>query len=118
MCALALLAEHYIVTGSDRALPFLGRYRRLRPDADLLQLDAVTLETDRRFAGLIGSGAGGSVEKSGRRFVKKIKSMKTRKQYMFIYVHVYNLHVGLVYKTIVKLRFLQHYGDQSFWLNY
>lgn len=46
---LELLAQHYVVTGSDRAQPFLDRYRALNNSADLLLLDAVTLETERTF---------------------------------------------------------------------
>ncbi len=46
---LALLAEAFAATGSDRSEAFLRRYRRDHPDADLLRLDAVTLETERRF---------------------------------------------------------------------
>jgi len=46
---LALLAEAFTATGSDRSETFLRRYRRDHPDADLLLLDAVTLETERRF---------------------------------------------------------------------
>ncbi len=46
---LALLAEAFTATGSDRSEIFLRRYRRDHPDADLLLLDAVTLETERCF---------------------------------------------------------------------
>ncbi len=46
---LTLLAEAYTVTGSDRSEIFLRRYRRDHPTADLLLLDAVTLETEQRF---------------------------------------------------------------------
>lgn len=46
---LEMLAEHYAVTGSDRSTLFLERFRRRHPDADLLQLDAVDLDTDRCF---------------------------------------------------------------------
>ena len=46
---LDLLAETYQATGSDYAQPFLDRYRAAHPDADLLLLDAATLDTDRRF---------------------------------------------------------------------
>lgn len=46
---LDLLAEHYTVTGSDFSSIFLDRYRTENPDADLLQLDAITTETDRHF---------------------------------------------------------------------
>lgn len=46
---LALLADEFSVTGSDRSKTFLRRYREEHPDADLLLLDAVTLETERCF---------------------------------------------------------------------
>jgi cyclopropane fatty-acyl-phospholipid synthase-like methyltransferase len=46
---LDLLAEHYTVTGSDFSNIFLDGYRADNPDADLLQLDAITIETDRHF---------------------------------------------------------------------
>ena len=46
---LALLAVEFTVTGSDRSEIFLRRYRRDQPDAELLLLDAVTLETEQRF---------------------------------------------------------------------
>ena len=46
---LDLLAAHFQVTGSDRAQPFLDRYLQVHPQADLLLLDAVTLDTPRRF---------------------------------------------------------------------
>lgn len=46
---LDLLSAHYRVTGSDQAQPFLDRYRQSHPHADLLRLDAVTLDTPRRF---------------------------------------------------------------------
>ena len=44
-----LLSAHYTVTGSDYAQPFIDRYQKIDPAADLLQLDAITLDTDRRF---------------------------------------------------------------------
>ena len=46
---LDLLSEHYEVTGSDNSRLFLDRYLENNPGADLLLLDAVTLDTDRRF---------------------------------------------------------------------
>ena len=46
---LALLAEAFKATGSDRSEVFLRRYGRDHPDADVLLLDAVTLETERQF---------------------------------------------------------------------
>ena len=46
---LVMLAEKYRVTGSDISPAFLDLYREKHPDADLLLLDAVTLNTKRRF---------------------------------------------------------------------
>ena len=43
------LKETYQVTGSDRSQVFLDLYRQRYPGADLLLLDAVTLETDKKF---------------------------------------------------------------------
>ncbi|NIV38176.1 MAG: methyltransferase, partial [Anaerolineae bacterium] len=39
-------------TGSDTSEIFLSRYRTEHPGADLLNLDAVTLDTDRKFEGI------------------------------------------------------------------
>jgi hypothetical protein len=49
---LKLLSKHHTATGSDKSQLFLDRYRQENPDADLLALDAVTMETDRRFDGI------------------------------------------------------------------
>lgn len=46
---LKILAETYQVTGSDRSAIFIERYRQQYPNADLLQLDAQTLDSDRRW---------------------------------------------------------------------
>lgn len=46
---LALLGEHFQVTGSDFSPVFVERYRAAFPAADVMLLDAATLETDRRF---------------------------------------------------------------------
>ena len=46
---LDLLKTHFAVTGSDYSRQFLDRYRTTHPDADLVQLDAISLKTDRRF---------------------------------------------------------------------
>jgi len=46
---LDLLSKKYEVTGSDNSNLFIERYRRINLEADLMLLDAVTLETDRRF---------------------------------------------------------------------
>ena len=45
----ALLSQRYQVTGSDNSALFVERYREQNPDADLVQLDAVTMDIDRRF---------------------------------------------------------------------
>jgi hypothetical protein len=49
---LELLSRKYKATGSDTSEIFLSRYRTEHPDADLLNLDAVTLDTDRKFEGI------------------------------------------------------------------
>ena len=46
-----LLSRHYRATGSDLSRLFLQRYREQDPAADLLHLDARTLETERRRHG-------------------------------------------------------------------
>ena len=46
---LDLLAEEYVVTGSDRSALFLERYRRDHPGADLVLLDARMMDIERRF---------------------------------------------------------------------
>jgi cyclopropane fatty-acyl-phospholipid synthase-like methyltransferase len=43
------LAENFKVTGSDNSRAFLDRYRQKNPQAELIQLDARTLETDKTF---------------------------------------------------------------------
>ena len=49
---LDILSESFLATGSDTSQVFLKRYRAEHPDADLLLLDAVTLDTGRRFDGI------------------------------------------------------------------
>ena len=44
-----VLMKSYAATGSDNSQVFLNRYKRRNQDADLLLLDAVTIETDRKF---------------------------------------------------------------------
>jgi len=46
---LYMLAKTFAATGSDRSQAFLDRYALIQPEADLLQLDAATVDTDRRF---------------------------------------------------------------------
>ncbi|MEM7031884.1 MAG: class I SAM-dependent methyltransferase [Chloroflexota bacterium] len=46
---LALLQEHYRVTGSDSSTLFVERYRQIDPQADVVTLDAVTMDIDRQF---------------------------------------------------------------------
>jgi SAM-dependent methyltransferase len=44
-----LLSQRYNATGSDFSAAFLDRYRAADPSAELLQLDARTLDTERSF---------------------------------------------------------------------
>ena len=46
---LNLLKTHYEATGSDYSQFFLDRYRGTCPDSDLIQLDAMELDTKRMF---------------------------------------------------------------------
>ncbi len=46
---LDLLAESYTMTGSDSSNVFLDLYRDKHPVADLLELDAAAIETERTF---------------------------------------------------------------------
>ena len=47
---LGLLEKDYSVTGSDNSKVFLDLYLAKHPDADLLELGAETIETDRSFS--------------------------------------------------------------------
>lgn len=49
---LDLLNQYYRATGSDSSKVFLDLYKKQHEDADLLLLDAVTIETDRRYDGV------------------------------------------------------------------
>lgn len=46
---IELLSQFFQVTGSDNSELFLERFRKDHPDADLILLDAATLETERIF---------------------------------------------------------------------
>lgn len=46
---LDILKKYFTVTGSDSSQVFLDRYKKQNPNVDLLQLDAVTVPTDRTF---------------------------------------------------------------------
>ena len=46
---LEILDKHYQTTGSDNSKAFVERYRKKNPEADLLVLDAGTIETERKF---------------------------------------------------------------------
>jgi len=46
---LDMLKERYTATGSDYSKIFLDRYGASTPGADLMQLDAVSIDTERRF---------------------------------------------------------------------
>ena len=46
---LELLSKIFDVTGSDNSSLFIEEFRKVNPETDLMLLDAVTLQTDRRF---------------------------------------------------------------------
>ena len=52
---LDILGRWFDATGSDTSDVFLQRYRATHPGASVLKLDAVTLETDRRFDGIFSN---------------------------------------------------------------
>ena len=52
-----LLRQHFDVTGSDFSHVFLERFRKLDESADLLHLDARTLDTERRFDAIFSNKA-------------------------------------------------------------
>lgn len=52
---LDLLRTYFNVTGSDASDVFIQRYLATHPGASLLELDAVTLDTDRRFDGIFSN---------------------------------------------------------------
>lgn len=47
-----LLQQNYHVTGSDYSALFVNRFKRLHPEADVLVLDAITLDTNQKYQGL------------------------------------------------------------------
>ncbi len=49
---LILLKQYYNPIGSDYSEIFIDRYRKKHPNTDLFVLNAVTLETDRKFQGI------------------------------------------------------------------
>lgn len=46
---LDILKEHYEAVGSDKSKLFLEMYRKKHPDADLIHMNAITMNTDREF---------------------------------------------------------------------
>ena len=52
---LDILSRHYKVCGSDYSQIFLDNYRNEHPDADLLLLDAITIDTQRRYNGIFSN---------------------------------------------------------------
>jgi SAM-dependent methyltransferase len=52
---LDLLHTYFDAIGSDASEVFIQRYLATHPDASVLKLDAVTLDTDRRFDGVFSN---------------------------------------------------------------
>ena len=46
---LDILKENYQATGSDYSQMFTDRYQKQHPEADIIKLDAVIIETERKF---------------------------------------------------------------------
>lgn len=70
---LDLLAQTYIVTGSDYSSVFLDLYRETHPAADLLKLDASIIATDRTFDCIYSNKVLQHLPKSdlGRSFIRQ-----------------------------------------------
>jgi len=51
----AWLKDHYKITGSDYSNEFISRAMKRFPDADLMVLDGISLNTDRKFDALFSS---------------------------------------------------------------
>lgn len=49
---LEILSQDYKVTGSDYSPEFIRMYREKNPEADLVELNAITLEIERKFDGI------------------------------------------------------------------
>ena len=49
---LDILSRTYQATGSDLSRPFLDRYKKGHKNADVMLLDAITIDTDRTFDGV------------------------------------------------------------------
>ncbi len=49
---LQLLQDYFEPTGSDSSEVFVNRFSKAHPQADVLVLDAITIQTDRRFDAL------------------------------------------------------------------
>ena len=47
-----ILRQYFQVTGSDSSQIFLDRYRKTHPKADLVQMDAATMDIKRQFDGI------------------------------------------------------------------
>lgn len=52
---LDLLRTYFDATGSDASQVFIERYLATHPNASVLKLDAVTLDTDRRFDAILSN---------------------------------------------------------------
>jgi len=49
---LDILKKHYKVTGSDNSQVFIDKYKKQYPNADIIQLDAKSLDINRKFDGI------------------------------------------------------------------
>jgi cyclopropane fatty-acyl-phospholipid synthase-like methyltransferase len=52
---LHILNEVYTATGSDNSQAFLDRYAKLNPNSDLLKINAIYMDTERRFNGIFSN---------------------------------------------------------------
>ena len=46
---LDILREYYKVTGSDSSQIFVNRYKKIHPESDILQIDAIDIKIQQKF---------------------------------------------------------------------
>ena len=112
---LDLLAEVYSVTGSDSSKVFLELYREKHPGADLIHLDAVSLETERRFECLYSNKVlhhltKGELKQSFLR-QHQIVSQGGLLMHTFWYGNKEEEHQGLRFVYYTEEELLQHFGQ-------
>lgn len=113
---LDILSESFRVTGSDSSELFIRRYRNKHPDADLVLLDAITMEIDRTFDCIYSNKVlmhltteelAGSLRRQAR-----LLSSKGLLLHSFWYGETEEEHHGLRFVQYTEESFAQFIGDE------